>query len=91
MRPEGASMNRIPKAQPVTPSRDFSARTMCRTCAYRTPSSPEEREMSGWYFDESRYPHPCHERKSGVACVGAMLVCEEIAAERGVTLPWSRL
>jgi len=53
-------------------SKVFTAKVKCKTCAYRTPSTLDEDEMGFWYFKEQPIPHPCHERKKGIACVGSM-------------------
>lgn len=44
--------------------------SMCGSCAYRSPSTPDEDEMTKWYHAERPLPHPCHERKNGWACKG---------------------
>lgn len=64
---------------------DFTAKRKCKTCAYHTPSSPEEDEMTLLYWLEKPCPHQCHERRNGFACVGAMEACEKLGLmKRGV-------
>jgi hypothetical protein len=61
--------------QPVT---DFSQVEKCKTCAYHTPSSPDEDEMTIDYWHDNPVPHRCHERRGKIACVGAMESCRRL-------------
>ncbi len=51
---------------------------MCKTCAYRTPSSLDEDEMTLDYYKEVPLPHPCHEKAHKQACFGAVKAFERL-------------
>jgi hypothetical protein len=73
---------KISVPEPPRPSENFSATVKCRTCAYHRPSTEEEDEMAIDYFHEHPLPHPCHERKNGIACVGSMDSLERLTEWR---------
>jgi hypothetical protein len=74
-------MRQIPAVQ-LPPRPTVIPKQKCGTCAYRTPSSPEELEMGVAYYLERPDAHPCHERR-GVYCLGSHEQVQEL--ERLVT------
>ena len=68
-----SSFMKIPKVvYDIPPVTKFNLTEKCGTCAYHTECSPDEDEMTKWYWAEHPLPHQCHERSNGYACVGAM-------------------
>lgn len=55
---------------PPLPTPHVVPKSKCKTCAYRTPSSPEELEMMIGYYMERPEAHRCHER-DGCFCLGS--------------------
>lgn len=63
---------KIPIAKIPLPTSDLSTKTMCKTCAYKVPTSKDEDQytIDGW--SSIGIPHPCHERQNGMVCKGAL-------------------
>lgn len=51
---------------------NLKTKEKCKTCAYHTPPTHEEDEMTIAYWHEKPVPHRCHERKGNKACKGAL-------------------
>lgn len=60
------------------PTSNLNTTKMCKTCAYRSPSSEDEDEMTKMYWMESPLPHPCHEKQNGTACYGCLKTFERL-------------
>lgn len=65
-------MRTIPKIKQATSTCRLDTPMMCRSCAYQTPSTPDEELMTKWYHAEHAMPHPCHERRNGWVCKGSL-------------------
>lgn len=59
------------KELPV-PTNRIDTKSKCRTCAYHNPSTEDDDFMTKCYWSEHPVPHPCHERRNGMACRGAV-------------------
>jgi hypothetical protein len=74
-------MKIIPKINIPTGTHRLDTPTKCKTCAYHTPSTEDEDEMTKMYHAEKPLPHPCHERKNGWVCKGSLESFQRLGLE----------